>query len=133
LEPRHWLRSSPDGGWIVFLARDDEGVVQAYLVSPNGGPVLQATSEPTSIESCVRWSPDGARLLYVSGASIRVSGARPDLASFGRSVALTDPSDSPPTSPVWSRDGRLIAFNRSIAAGSSPVQHIFVVDVPAGP
>src|SRR5207302_6520048 len=38
--PRHWLRSSPDGSRIAFLMRDDDGIVQLWTVSPNGGAPL---------------------------------------------------------------------------------------------
>jgi Protein of unknown function (DUF3748) len=131
LEPRHWVRSSPDGAWIVFLARDDAGVVQAHLVSPNGGPILAATRGAAPIQSCVRWSPDGGRLLYVCGGSIVTSDARPESPGFGRSVILTAPSDPPPTSPVWSHDGRTIAFNRLVAAGQESLQQIFLLKAPA--
>jgi hypothetical protein len=132
LEPRHWVRSSPDGAWIAFLARDDSGAVQAHFVSPNGGPVLQVTRETSPIESCVRWSPDGARLLYVCGGAVTVCGARPGSACFGLSQALTAPADPPPTSPVWSHDGRTIAFDRLVAQGAAAWRQIFVVPAPGG-
>lgn len=41
--PRHWLRTSPDGSAIACLMKDDEGVVQLWLVSPNGGEPRQLT------------------------------------------------------------------------------------------
>ena len=36
-EPRHWVRSSPDGEHIVFLARDDASFVTGQVISVNGG------------------------------------------------------------------------------------------------
>ena len=130
-EPRHWVRSSPDGEHIVFLARDDAGVVQAQLVSPRGGPVIPVTREAKPIESCVRWSPDGLSLLYVCGGELKVCDARPGSAGFGVAQALTAPSDPPPTSPVWSHDGRTIAFNRLVPSGPESFQQIFLVAAPA--
>jgi Tol biopolymer transport system component len=59
------------------------------------------------------------------------SDARPGSPEFGRSVILTAPSGPPPTSPVWSHDGRTIAFNRLKAAGQADVQQIFLVEAPA--
>lgn len=41
--PRHWLRTSPDGSAIACLMKDDEGVVQLWLVSPNSGEPRQLT------------------------------------------------------------------------------------------
>jgi hypothetical protein len=130
-EPRHWVRSSPDGERIVFLARDDAGVVQAHVVSPRGGPVAPVTREAAPIESCVRWSPDGSRLLYVCGGAVRVCEARPGSGRLGVSQAVTAPSDPPPTCPVWSHDGRTIAFNRLVPTGPGTFQQIFLVDAPS--
>ena len=32
--PRHWVRSNPEGTQIAFLMRDDNGIVQLWLISP---------------------------------------------------------------------------------------------------
>lgn len=34
--PRHWVRSNPQGTQIAFLMRDDNGIVQLWLISPEG-------------------------------------------------------------------------------------------------
>ena len=36
-QPRHWVRSNPKASEIAFLMRDDSGVVQLWLLSPQGG------------------------------------------------------------------------------------------------
>jgi len=130
-EPRHWVRSSPQGDRIVFLARDEAGRGQAFFVSPRGGAVTPVTRESHPIQSCVRWSPDGAFLLYVCGGALRVCGARPGTADFGRSWALTAPADPAPVAPVWSNDGRTIAFNREVDSGGGRYLQIFLVPAPA--
>jgi len=130
LEPRHWVRSSPDGTHIAFLARDDNGVVQAHLVSPNGGLIQQVTRAKDPIESCVRWSPDGEYLLYISAGVVTICGAKPGSAKFGQERALTTPEAHPPLSPVWSRDGRTIAFNRRVMAADGEWLQIFLLAVP---
>lgn len=116
LVPRHWVRSSRDGEWIVFLAKDDDGIVQANIVSPRGGPIRQVTRQATPIQSSVRWSPDGRRVLYVCGNAVTVCDALPDSVSFGQSNTLTSPTREVPESPVWSRNGKTIAFNRQVVA-----------------
>lgn len=126
LEPRHWVRSSPDGTRIVFLAQDDAGVVQAFFVAPVGGAIRQVTRHATSLQSCVRWSPDGAHLLYVCGGAITICDARQDTVTFGRTRALTAPVAAVPESPLWSHDGRTIAFNRRVPAGQGAWQQIFL-------
>ncbi len=127
LEPRHWVRSSADGTRIVFLAKDDDGIVQAFLVGPAGGAIRQVTRHASSIQSCARWSPDGGQLLYVCGGVVTICDARPDAATFGRTRALTAPTAAAPECPVWSHDGRTIAFNRRIPQGASTWKQIFVV------
>ncbi len=34
--PRHWVRANPQATAIAFLMRDDAGVVQLWLISPQG-------------------------------------------------------------------------------------------------
>ena len=122
------MRSSPDGTRIVFVARDDAGIVQAYFVSPNGGPITQVTRQEAPIQSCVRWSPDGTQLLYVSGGAVITCGAVPGTPAFGRVRALTAPTDPPPSSPVWSHDGRTIAFNRLVPDKAGAWLQVFVIE-----
>ena len=127
LEPRHWVRSSPDGGRVAFLAKDDEGIIQAYFVSPLGGDIIQVTRHLTSIQSAVRWSPDGERILYICGNSVTVCDARPDSPTIGQSRALTSPSERVPESPVWSRNGEIIAFNRMVPFNDDLYKQIFLI------
>ena len=127
LEPRHWLRSSPDGTRIVFLAKDDAGVVQAYFIAPQGGPIIQITQGQNPIQSCVRWSPDGAYIAYVSGQAVMICDARPHSKTFGVARALTPPTEQLPENVVWSHDGRTIAFNRRVLTASLWRQQIFLV------
>jgi hypothetical protein len=41
--PRHWVRSNPQATQIAFLMRDDNGIVQLWLISPEGGEPRQLT------------------------------------------------------------------------------------------
>jgi hypothetical protein len=130
LEPRHWVRSSADGTRIVFLAHDDAGIVQALLVSPNGGAATQVTRQADPVASCVRWSPDGSHLLYVCAGAVTICDARPAAATFGTVRALTAREETPPFSPVWSHDGRTIAYNRLVKAAGREWVQIFTVPAP---
>jgi Tol biopolymer transport system component len=76
----------------------------------------------------VRWSPDGAFLLYVSGRAVTVCDARPDSAGFGQARALTAPSAQLPENVVWSNDGKTIAFNRRVLTEGRWRQQIFLVE-----
>lgn len=127
LSPRHWVRSSPDGQRIAFLAKDDAGITQVFFVSPQTSAVTQVTYHNTSVQSCIRWSPDGASIAYVCGNAITVCGANPDAANFGVSRQLTAPSSPAPDSPVWSNAGDKIAFNREVPTDGKKSKQIFLV------
>jgi dipeptidyl aminopeptidase/acylaminoacyl peptidase len=82
--PRHWLRSSPDGSMIAFLMKDDDGVVQLWTVSPNGGPPRQLTRNEQPVSGTFTWSPNGERIAYVMDNSVCAT----ETAS-GRTLRLT--------------------------------------------
>ncbi|MBN2296224.1 MAG: DUF3748 domain-containing protein [Pirellulales bacterium] len=111
--PRHWLRSSPDGSRIAFLMKDDEGVVQIWTVSPNGGEPVQLTHNQHDISSAFTWSPDGRWIAHVMDNSVCVT----DTAS-GKTVRLTNKTDDRhaprPEACVFSPDGKLIAYVRPV-------------------
>jgi len=125
--PRHWLRSSPDGSRIAFLARDDMGVVQLFTVSPLGGAPRQVTHGSRSIESAFTWSPAGDRLACVVDGSVSVIDARD-----GQMRRLTPRRAAAPPRPeacVFSPDGGRVAYVRRVNDGRGEFNQIFVVDV----
>lgn len=58
-EPRHWVRSNPQATAIAFLMRDDNGVAQLWLISPQGGEPRQLTHHATGVQSAFNWHPSG--------------------------------------------------------------------------
>ena len=125
-DPRHWVRSSPDGGRINFLAKDDSGIVQVFFVSPLGGNPIQVTHHNTPIQSTVRWNPNGRQITYVCDNSIYICTVEAG-PSFAKARRMTPRTDRPPLSPVWSHDGRTIAYNRLVTHGEKLYRHIFVL------
>ena len=109
--PRHWLRSSPDGSRIAFLAKDDAGVVQFWTASPNGGEPVQLTRNLWDVQSAFSWSPDGRWLAYAMDNSVWLAEA-----ATGNSRRLTERSNDAeapmPYACVFSPDGTRIAFMR---------------------
>jgi hypothetical protein len=127
--PRHWVRSSPDGSRIAFLMRDDTGVVQLWTISPNGGAHLQVTRNPLGIASAFTWSPDGRRIAHLMDNSVCMT----DVVS-GQTERLT-PRSSDATAPrpeacVFSPDGTRVAYVRSVPAGETVYNQVFVCDIP---
>ncbi|CAI0921273.1 translocation protein TolB [Serratia entomophila] len=119
--PRHWLRSSPDGSQIAFLMKDDNGVVQLWTVSPNGGEPRQVTRSEHGVQSAFSWHPQGDRVALVSDNSVMLC----DIAG-GRMRRLTQRSVQPPSGDavVFSPDGKKVAFMREVAGFSQ----IFVAE-----
>ena len=126
IEPRHWVRSSADGSRISYLAKDDNGIIQVFFISPLGGEPVQATHQKTSLQSTVRWNPDGEEICYVCDNSVFVCsvGEGP---SFGKARRMTPRTEDTPICPVWSHDGRTIAYNRIVPNGRKSYKQIFVL------
>ncbi|WP_198339764.1 DUF3748 domain-containing protein [Pectobacterium parmentieri] len=110
-QPRHWLRSSPDGGEIAFLMRDEAGVAQLWAISPNGGEPRQVTHTEHGVQSAFNWHPDGRSLAFVCDNSIMLCDAK-----SGELVRMTARTDNAPSADavVFSPDGKHIAYMREI-------------------
>ncbi|HYO25201.1 MAG TPA: DUF3748 domain-containing protein [Lacipirellulaceae bacterium] len=126
--PRHWPRSSPDGGLIAFLMRDDEGTVQLWTVPPAGGEPRQATRDSSPVTSAFSWNPQGTHIAYLADDSVFLVEA-----ATGR-ARRTTPSTSGTAGPrpeacVFSPDGRSIALVRPAPVRGGVVNQIHVVDV----
>ena len=131
--PRHWLRSSPDGARIAFLMKDDDGIVQLWTVSPNGGAPHQITRNAWSVASTFTWSPDGRFLTYVMDRSVCVTEVASGVTT--RLTPATEPDQAPKSEAcVFSPDGRRIAFMRRVPSAGVSYNQICVVDwkPPAG-
>ncbi len=126
--PRHWLRSSPDGARIAFLAKDDEGVVQIFFVSPCGGEPVQLTRNKWSVQTSFNWSPDGRFIAHGMDNSIFITEVGEGEA-FGRPTRMTPQTsdDSRPLGAIWSNDGSMIAYNRYVRSGRQAYPQIFLL------
>ncbi len=125
--PRHWLRSTPDGSSVAFLAKDDQGIVQIFAVSPNGGAIRQVTNDAFGVASSFSFSPDGNQIAYMADNSLFVV----DFAS-GVTTRLTKTDSQNPPRPeavVFSPNGRMIAFLRTMPTGELACNQIHVVEL----
>ncbi|MGL4430735.1 MAG: DUF3748 domain-containing protein [Silvania sp.] len=109
--PRHWVRSNPQASAIAFLMRDDNGVVQIWLIAPDGGQLRQLTHNESDIQSAFNWHPAGHSLGFVLNNRI----ARCDAVS-GKVTWLTSDHGNPPSGDavVWSPDGRYLAWMEEV-------------------
>ncbi|AJJ19483.1 protein YidR [Yersinia intermedia] len=109
--PRHWLRSSPDGSAIACLMKDDNGIVQLWLASPNGGALRQLTFSVGGIQSAFSWHPQGGSLAFVCDNSVMLCDS-----ATGQLRRLTARSAVAPLADavVFAPDGNKVAFMREI-------------------
>jgi hypothetical protein len=105
--PRQWVRSNPQGTQIAFLMRDDNGIVQLWLISPEGGEPRQLTHHESGIQSAFNWHPSGEKLGYVLENRIACCDAQTGAVTF-----LTSDHGNPPSADavVFSPDGHWIAW-----------------------
>src|SRR5579885_1021543 len=105
---------SPDGLTVAYVVgsydeKRDQAHAAIWLASLKDGQTRQFTSGETS-DSQPRWSPDGARLAFVS---TRHEG-KPQIfvmdVAGGEARRLTNVPDGA-TSPVWAPDGRRLCFS----------------------
>jgi dipeptidyl aminopeptidase/acylaminoacyl peptidase len=106
---------SPDGARVVFVASRMNGPKDTYesdlyLVDTAGGAVRRITN--THHDSSPAWSPDSRTIAFVRAPSKK--GERPQIFAYdvssGRVKQLTR-LKSGATSPVYSHDGKHIAFS----------------------
>lgn len=110
--PRHWLRSSPDGSKIAYLAKDDSGVVQIWVVEPAGDKSRQITKNQHDISTAFSWTPDGKQIAHGMDGSLCLTSV-----AEGITKRLTQPDPDRSIRPeacVVSPDGAHIAYVRTI-------------------
>lgn len=107
--PRHWLRASPDGKAIAFLAKNNAGTVQIHSVARAGGEPTLISRLANPVQDVFDWSPCGKFLACIANGSVQLIDA-----STGRAHPLTVPLDEdqrPRYAATFSSDGKWIATN----------------------
>ncbi|MEO5912749.1 MAG: DUF3748 domain-containing protein [Luteolibacter sp.] len=127
--PRHWLRASPDGTTLAFLDQDDDGVIQIFGMSPNGGTAHRISHFEKSVDTPFTWSPDGRGIACSSGTRIAVIDVKSGTTTFLTEISKN--SQQPRNGVVFSPDGKRVAYNRLLPDpdGGNHLQ-ICLADVP---
>jgi len=119
------VRSSPDGSYLAYMAFDNNGIQQVFLISPNGGNLIQLTEHKSNVSGNLRWHPDGKHVSYVWDGSLVL--CKLDDSPFDeRFERLTKSTNPTPTNAVWSHDGKMIAFNRLVGNEKDSTQQVFL-------
>ena len=113
---------SPDGRFIAYATGGFDSVGDIYVAPVDGGSPLRLTADPPGVgrmgghaDYRPAWSPDGRRIVFMSS---RCCDTPNGFSTFGLYIIRPDGSDlheldavrSAPD-PVWSPDGKLIAYS----------------------
>jgi len=123
--PRHWLRSTPDGALIGFLAADADNIIQLFGISPDGGDIRPLTKNSFSIQGPFNFSPDGKFVAYTGDNRVWIT----ELAN-GKTVPVTarfGEDDKPEGAVVWSNDGSMLCYNRRVKSGKEGFLQVFLL------
>ncbi|HRN56631.1 MAG TPA: DUF3748 domain-containing protein [Agriterribacter sp.] len=123
--PRHWLRTTPDGTLILFMAKDPKGIIQVFGVSPNGGSISQITFNEFSVQGPINISPSGSYVSYIADNSVFITGIQTH--SSERLTARSTDEDAPFGAVIWSNNSRTLAFNRRVKKAGKPYIQIFLL------
>jgi dipeptidyl aminopeptidase/acylaminoacyl peptidase len=123
LEHADDVQISPDGSRIVYVRVSHDIMTDRvrrnlWMINADGSNHRPLRSEIRSFSS-PRWSPDGARIAYVSAAE-----GSPQLyvrwMDSGQTALLTNLAEAP-DAIAWSPDGKFIAFTQLVPANKSPL------------
>ncbi|MEJ7643649.1 MAG: DUF3748 domain-containing protein [Chryseolinea sp.] len=121
--PRCRLRSSPDGQYIYFHMKDNDGIVQVYRVSTKGGVPDQVTFFKQSISAQYNLSADGSKLSCIVDNALWIV----DLANGTNECLMTGNGLPIGGGALWSQDGTLLVFNRYVPSGENKYLQIFTI------
>jgi dipeptidyl aminopeptidase/acylaminoacyl peptidase len=101
----HSAAVSPKGNAVAYISKRD---IWSLKIDGNEKPAALVQSKGRS--SSLRWSSDGSRLLFVSSRGDHSFIGIYDLSA--KTVRYLDASVDRDNEPVWSRDGKQVAFIR---------------------
>ena len=111
--PGHRPSFAPDGSRLVYLDRG-----HLFEAAPSGQPAAAPLLTDANVLSTVIWAPDGKRLAFVSDRGSHSVIGLYDLAA--KTIVWASPSLDRDESPVFSPDGKQLAFIR-VPSGKRPV------------
>jgi dipeptidyl aminopeptidase/acylaminoacyl peptidase len=125
---------SPDGKWIAYMS-DYDGDEQwdIFMVAPKTGEVKNVTNTREIAEEDPAWSPDGRYLVYMVKpkiSSVFEIDVFDTVLRDVKHITTGTPNDKMNVRPIWSHDGKWIAYTQEQAKGTD--SNIFIAEVATG-
>jgi hypothetical protein len=124
--PRHWLKTSQSGDRIFFYAKSDDGIVQLFSVSPEGGELVQITHNDFSPDTAFSLSPDDQWIAFGYQSQVYLTAV-----ATGKSVPV-GPAPKAYHSELgnfnWSYSGHTLAYNRKVKGEGTSSFQIFTIN-----
>src|SRR5689334_13165311 len=107
---------SPDGKWLAYIS-DQSGREELYVVPVDSSAPAQQVTDIDALKFAYNWSPDSKEIAFVSSDNnLR------KLTVASKQVVVLDTSHyGNINSPVWSPDGKWIAYSKPDAARTNDV------------
>lgn len=114
-EPDYLPSWKPDGSAIVFTswrqeAGDSTRAPHVYIMKPDGSEPQRLIAKSLETSSGATWSPDGTRLVFSRKSGEETAALHVARVEGGVEARISEGSESYDGSPVFSPDGRWIAF-----------------------
>lgn len=124
--PRHWLKASQNGDRIFFYAKGENGIVQLFSISPEGGEPVQITHNSFSPDTAFSLSPDDQWIAFGYQNRVYLT----EVAS-GKTFPV-GPKPQPNHSEIcnfnWSYSGQTLVYNRKVNEEGGSFFQIFLLN-----
>jgi TolB protein len=119
---------SPDGGRIVFTTSRD-GFQELYTMSPDGSDLHRLTENENQNDLEAAFSPDGTQIAYMTNYSVGDgTGEIWVMNADGSDQRRLTDNRRDDRLPVWSPDGRKIAFTSTLEDRSGTDVYLYDLD-----